>query len=291
MKYGIDDLLSLADRLYGHEHTRKPPIYLNEYHRLFCEMQDKPIRLLELGVQRGISMQIWREYFPRGTIVGLDSSVKPERFPTESRFHFIHGEQGDPALLDRAVTVAGGPFDIIIDDASHLGCHTGRSFAHLFPKALKPGGIYVIEDTCTAYEGETGYDGAAFEPAEIGVPGMPKVFPSHQHGMIGLLKQLVDHTMAPTATGGYTEYAIERMTFQTNFAVLHKAANPGQPIKVKHAPPLHPKGTEEPNAKILRLEAERAALIAELDSVHQSNSWRITGPLRWARRMIGGSRS
>ena len=80
------------------------------------------------------------------------------------------------------------------------------------------------------------------------------------------------------------------MTFHTNFAVLHKAANPGEPIKVKHAQPLHAKDTEQPSAKIRRLATERAALAAKLESMHQSTSWRITGPLRWVRRMMGGSR-
>ena len=42
-------------------------------------------------------------------------------------------------------------------------------------------------------------------------------------GMIGLIKQLLDHSQAPTAAGAYTEYPIEKLTVMTNFAVLHKA--------------------------------------------------------------------
>jgi len=38
-----------------------------------------------------------------------------------------------------------GPFDIIIDDASHISPLSIRSFEILF-KLLKRGGIYVIED-------------------------------------------------------------------------------------------------------------------------------------------------
>jgi hypothetical protein len=182
-----------------------------------------PIHLLELGVHQGVSMKMWAKYLPHATVVGLDSQGKPAAFPDDERFHFVHGAQDDPAVLDQAIALAGGPFDIIIDDCSHLGCHTARSFAHLFPKGLVPGGIYVIEDMCTAFTSGGGWDAAPFDPPEIGLPGMPQVFPSHQNGMIGVIKQLLDRSQAPTAAGTYTKYPIERLTVITNFAVLHKA--------------------------------------------------------------------
>lgn len=223
MPYGAE-LNAIADRLYGNDPYKKPSIYLNEYDRLFHGLRDLPIRLLELGVYRGMSMQMWKEYFPLAVVVGLDGAVKPEAFPTEERFHFIHGGQDDPKYLDQAIVAAGGPFDIIIDDCSHLGCHTARSFAYMFPGALNPGGIYVIEDTCTAFTSCGEYDAAPYAPPEIGLPGMPRVFPSHDHGMIGLIKQLIDHSQAPTAAGGYTRYPIERIIVLTNMAVVMKAA-------------------------------------------------------------------
>ena len=216
-------LMELAATLYGGNPYRKPKVYLEEYHRLFEPLRLQPIRLLELGVHQGLSMKMWEQYFPQATIVGLDGEVRPDIFPVDPRFHFMHGAQDDPVLLDKAITAAGGPFHIIIDDCSHLGCHSARSFAYLFSNGLEPGGIYVIEDTCTAFTSGGGWDAAPFVAPEIGLPGMPKVFPSHQNGMIGFVKQLVDHAQAPTATGAYTEYPIERVTVLTNFAVVHKA--------------------------------------------------------------------
>ncbi|GAC1339880.1 MAG: hypothetical protein NVSMB18_08900 [Acetobacteraceae bacterium] len=217
------DLVSIAARLYGTAPYRKPRVYLDEYERLFSGMRDMPIRFLELGVHRGISMQIWREYFPHATIVGLDSDAKPENFPAEARFHYVHGGQDDVTLLRQALAFAGGPFDVVLDDASHLGAITARSFAFLFEHGLQPGGIYIIEDTCTAFTSGGDFDAAPYVPAEIGLPGMPRVFPSHDHGLIGLVKQMIDHSQAPTAAGGYTRYAIERVTVMTNIAYIHKA--------------------------------------------------------------------
>jgi hypothetical protein len=220
-----NSLTEVSSTVYGVEGDlfRKPDIYLNEYGRLFEPMRLVPIRLLELGVHQGSSMKMWEKYFPLATVVGLDAQARPEAFPTDARFHFVCGAQDDPALLDQAIALAGGPFDIVIDDCSHLGCHTARSFAHLFIKGLKPGGIYVIEDICTAFTSGGGWDAAPFVPPGIGLPGMSKVFPSHQNGMVGLVKQLLDHVQAPTAAGAYTEYPIERLTVMTNFAILHKA--------------------------------------------------------------------
>jgi hypothetical protein len=212
--YGIDDPY------------RKPDIYLQEYNRLFEHMRLLPIRLLELGVHQGFSMKMWEKYFPLATVVGLDAQARPEAFPAAERFHFVCGLQDDPVLLDQAITLAGGLFDIVIDDCSHLGCHTARSFAHLFIKGLKPGGIYIIEDICTAFTSGGGWDAAPFVPPTIGLSGMPKVFPSHQNGMVGLVKQLLDHSQGPTAAGEYTEYPIERLTVMTNFAILRKAGEP-----------------------------------------------------------------
>lgn len=216
-------LIELAATLYGDDPYRKPDIYLREYGSLFEPLRFSPIRLLELGVHQGASMILWENYFPLATVVGLDGEARPTSFPTNQRFYFVHGAQDDVKLLDQAIAHAGGPFDIIIDDCSHLGCHTARSFAHLFRNGLRPGGIYIIEDICTAFTSGGGWDAAPFEPPEIGLPGMPQVFPSHQNGMVGLIKQLLDHSQAPTAAGAYTKYPIERLTVMTNFAVLHKA--------------------------------------------------------------------
>ena len=217
----MESLTAIADRLYGSDPYKKPALYTAEYDRLLTPLRKEPIRLIEIGVHKGTSMRMWEEYFPAATVVGLDWHEKPEAFPQDKRFKFVQGDQGDPNILDAALTLAGGPPDFVLDDASHLGCHTARSFAHLFPQ-LKPGGFYVIEDTCTAF-GPENYDGAIYSPPELGLPGLPRIFPSHQHGMIGFIKQLIDHAQAPTAAGGYTRYAIERITVMTNFAVVHKA--------------------------------------------------------------------
>jgi hypothetical protein len=142
---------ALAERHYGSDGNRKPLIYLMEYERLFGPMRDAPVRLLELGVKFGASMHLWADYFPNATIVGLDIGNKPKDFPADKRVHFVQGNQDDPSALARCIKVAGGEFNIIVDDAFHVGRLSASSFSYLFPRALKPGGFYVIEDICTAF--------------------------------------------------------------------------------------------------------------------------------------------
>jgi SAM-dependent methyltransferase len=211
---------ALAARIYAlDDPNRKPAFYLTEYERLFRGLRDKPINLLELGVQRGASMQLWREYFPAATVVGLDIA-RPRSFPGDKRFHFIRGSQDDPKILDLAIA-AGGPFDIVLDDASHIGSFTGRSFAYLFPRALKPGGIYIIEDIATGFLPQ--FDGVQPVLPEIGVADAPKIFASHLHGNIGLVKQIVDHAMVP-AVGLSSPFMIEKILLLPSVAIIIKAS-------------------------------------------------------------------
>lgn len=217
------ELDRLAARYYGSHPYRKPMIYMSEYDRWFRDIRHLPLRVLELGVHLGFSMHIWRDYFPKATIVGLDLDPKPAGFPNDPRVHFVQGSQDDLRVLEQAQRVAGGVFDIIIDDASHQGCATGRSFAMLFPDMLKPGGIYVIEDICSSFEPQHNFDATSYAAPDVGLPGPQTVFPSCQHGMVGVVKQLIDHAMAPTAAGAYTALPIERMAIKTNIAFLQKS--------------------------------------------------------------------
>jgi hypothetical protein len=142
------------------------------YEQLFAPLRDRPLRLLELGVDRGGSLKMWRDYFPSGSIVGLDAE---EISLDEERIRVYRGLQQDTALLDRiGAECAPDGFDVIIDDASHIGELTRTSFWHLFTRWLAPGGIYAIEDWGTGYWRD-----------------WPDGSPSGS-GMVGFLKELVD---------------------------------------------------------------------------------------------------
>jgi 8-demethyl-8-(2-methoxy-alpha-L-rhamnosyl)tetracenomycin-C 3'-O-methyltransferase len=118
--------------------------YTHRYAPLFEPLRDQPIRLLELGVKDGASLRMWREYFPNASIFGLD--INPVVVPNCTVFV---GDQADPLVIGNAGDNCG-PFDVIIDDASHISSKTIASFELLWPH-LRPGGVYAIEDTHAAY--------------------------------------------------------------------------------------------------------------------------------------------
>jgi len=181
----IKEMKSLI-QLKGELNTDKGGNYLSNYEKYFEHLRDKPINLLELGVNKGGSLLLWGRYFEKGTISGVD--INDVDIKQNSKLHFFKGSQSDRNFLNQlAAQVAPGGFDIIIDDASHYGGLTKQSFQILFERHLKPGGIYVIEDWGTGYWPDW-VDGGEFnEPMDT-----EKEFPSHHFGMVGMVKQLID---------------------------------------------------------------------------------------------------
>ena len=56
-----------------------------------------------------------------------------------------NGDQGSPTFWREVKAKYHQPFDIIIDDGSHLDEHMWVTFLEIWP-TLRPGGIYIIED-------------------------------------------------------------------------------------------------------------------------------------------------
>lgn len=102
----------------------------------------------------GHSLRMWKHYFKKGEIFGLD--IYDKSALEEDRIKIFKGSQVDQSLLNN-ITDKTGEFDIIIDDGSHINEHVINTFQILFPK-LKDGGIYVVEDTQTSYWPDYGGD-------------------------------------------------------------------------------------------------------------------------------------
>lgn len=94
----------------------------------------------------GGSLRLWREWFGVGTrVCGLDIIEGCKQYEDPPNLISVEiGSQDDPLFLD-SVVQKHGPFDIIIDDGSHLDDHMKKSFQLLYPY-LKNGGTYIVED-------------------------------------------------------------------------------------------------------------------------------------------------
>jgi len=141
-----------TDKVNGHNYAAPYMFHLSRY-------ENNPINLLEIGVggddninAGGESLRMWKEYFPKGRIFGVDIYDKSKH--AEDRIRIFKGDQTDVSFLNNVCSQIRD-IDVIIDDGSHVNSHVITTFKTLFP-LLKDGGIYVIEDTQTSYWKEYG---------------------------------------------------------------------------------------------------------------------------------------
>jgi demethylmacrocin O-methyltransferase len=128
--------------------------YTPHYERHFAHLRDRRLLLNELGIggyaraaKGGASLRMWKWFFPRAEVVGVD--IEDKSFVDAHRITSFRGSQTNEKLMRRIVRRFGEP-TIVIDDGSHRPAHVIRSFEILFPM-LADGGLYVIEDIQTSY--------------------------------------------------------------------------------------------------------------------------------------------
>jgi SAM-dependent methyltransferase len=187
----------------------KPPAYLPIYEQLLADRRERSFSMLELGVWKGDSLAMWRDCLPHATIVGVD--LTPLELDLGPRVKVVTGDQTDAALMARLRALyAPDGFEIIVDDASHIGELSAQSLQALYREHLRPGGLYIIEDWGAGYL--SGWPDGATLAEPVGEAHLARCEPrsagatesdgtrlrSHDYGLVGLVKRLVDHTAALT---------------------------------------------------------------------------------------------
>ena len=162
--------------------------FAHSYARALERRRQDVTRVMEFGVFFGASILMWRDYFPRAQVVGVDTFAGQlghgPRFSNATifldlwragkvgeRIHLIQADQSEAAELDRVMREADaavpadepapsgpcaagsgrGMFDLIVDDASHRMRDQQLTLAATFA-LLKPCGIYVLEDIHTSLQ-------------------------------------------------------------------------------------------------------------------------------------------
>lgn len=186
-------LVEIARAVSGFTHvSTKPEYYFDIYEPYFSPLRAKAgLKLVEVGVCEGESVKVFASYFRDAEILGIDLDDKKLDFSAYPRVRFEQADQADGPTLDRlARDFAPDGLDIVIDDASHVGMLSRLTFEALFP-LVRPGGLYVVEDWGTGYIADW-HDGAAVVPFAPAFGERPARIPSHDHGMVGFVKSLVD---------------------------------------------------------------------------------------------------
>ena len=123
--------------------------YLEIYDRHLGRFRGQAVRVLEIGIHQGGSLQIWKKYFGEGaSIHGIDIDPNCARV-AEDRIVPHIGNQADVGFLKQVVEEMGG-VDIVIDDGGHLSPLQIASFEALYP-IVDSSGVYICEDTRASY--------------------------------------------------------------------------------------------------------------------------------------------
>jgi predicted O-methyltransferase YrrM len=148
-------LLEIHQRKSG-KMSDKWEAYFPVYERLLAPMRAERVTMLEIGVQNGGSLDVWGEYFPNAEhIVGCDINPRcDDLWYDDRRINVVVGNACMAETRDR-ITAYAPAFDIVIDDGSHVSSDIVQAFLIYFP-LLKPGGVFVVEDTHAVYRAVPG---------------------------------------------------------------------------------------------------------------------------------------
>lgn len=136
--------------------------HLKEYDPLFAPWRDRPVRLLEIGIQNGGSLEIWGRYFPKASVlVGCDIDPLCEGLTYDDpRIHVVVGDASSEDT-ERRITAYSPEWDIVIEDGSHHSRHIVDAFARFFPM-VSTGGMFIAEDLHCSYWQE--FEGGLADP-------------------------------------------------------------------------------------------------------------------------------
>jgi len=128
--------------------------YFEIYDRHFSRFIGKEITILEIGVFKGGSLELWRNYFGRKCkIYGIDINPECKKYENK-QIEILIGDAEDREFL-RAVKEKIPKIDILIDDGGHTMNQQITTFEELYP-IISPDGVYLCEDIETSYWKEYG---------------------------------------------------------------------------------------------------------------------------------------
>ena len=122
----------------GREHD-----YINSYYdNLFSPLKDEKIKILEIGIYRGHSTRLWRNYFTNAELFTIENGIESGGRPIVDNVtqYWVDGYCQETLDLFN-----NDYFDFIIDDGPHTLESQIYSATYWIEK-LKLGGTLIIED-------------------------------------------------------------------------------------------------------------------------------------------------
>ena len=125
----------MTDKYYVHS-------YIPVYDKLFKNVKNDKLNILEIGISHGGSLNLWNQFFTNSTIHGIDIEKSPTWLINHDE---IKVAQTDAYSKNALTLFDNVTYDIIIDD----GPHTLESMiiaVELYLNKVNKGGMLIIED-------------------------------------------------------------------------------------------------------------------------------------------------
>ena len=253
--------------------------YYEIYDKYLSEQRSRFTHIAEIGVFSGESLKVLSRYFAKAKILGVDIERQDIDFGGFDNITYAQCDQADgPRLAPIADGFSESGFDLVIDDASHIGYYSLKTFNILFSK-LRVGGFYVIEDWGTGYWDDFP-DGSRYQSYGFAnFDGkIPKRLPSHDYGMVGLVKIMVDIVGMGDIRPGHAEKTkrvspFEYMHLYHGMAVIKKKCEYSLELEIAQE-------SGPANSAVSSLETRNRYLEAEIAAIMSSRSWRMAERMR-----------
>ncbi len=122
--------------------------YTPYYDMLFRHLKDQKILLAEIGIELNASTKMWRKFFPKAKIYGLEFDnqkiIQAKKHGLKNTFYKEVNVSNQKSIKNTFLKI-NKKFDIIIDDSTHYIDHQINIIKETSP-FLKKNGILIIED-------------------------------------------------------------------------------------------------------------------------------------------------
>jgi hypothetical protein len=131
-------------------HAGKFDTYFDVYEQHFSKFVGKKPVVVEVGIYKGGSAKMWKEYFgPGATIIGIDVNEELCSQYTTPGCEQVFGDQGKIEFWQKFFETHPD-IDVFIDDGGHHQFQQINTLYSVWPH-MNQGGVYLCEDTHTSY--------------------------------------------------------------------------------------------------------------------------------------------